>query len=101
MLRLGGSKSYCGATGGGVLGCDVAGIRGAVKTYFFCHVSKDDWDRPTLEGITFPTLSLSQVGSLLGRFSLEEIHHVVMNVDGNKVGGQMGLSLISSEHFGQ
>ncbi|MCH79914.1 RNA-directed DNA polymerase (Reverse transcriptase), partial [Trifolium medium] len=51
-------------------------IREVIVDYFRHHFSSERWQRPTLEGVPFPCLSLDENESLVRPFSLEEIERV-------------------------
>lgn len=61
-VKAGGSRNRITTlrVGGGWVE-DVAGIRGAVSSFFSNHFSDVAWDLPLLDDITFPTLTLKQV----------------------------------------
>lgn len=62
----------------------VSNIRVEVTRFFRVQFVEDDWDRPHLNGITFPVLSPLEASSLSPPFSLEEVDRVVADCEGNK-----------------
>ncbi|PNX96817.1 ATP-dependent RNA helicase DHX36-like protein, partial [Trifolium pratense] len=67
-------------------------IREAVENYFENHFKSITTIRPNLDGIPFPSLSLEENQDLTAPFSLEEIHLVVRESDGNKSPGPDGFN---------
>ncbi|MCI04498.1 LINE-1 reverse transcriptase like, partial [Trifolium medium] len=67
-------------------------IREAVVNFFQNHFSATSTLRPNLDGVPFPSLSLEDNGVLTAPFSLEEIHKVVRESDGNKSPGPDGFN---------
>jgi hypothetical protein len=59
-------------------------IREAVVNYFGNHFSAPNSIRPNLNGVPFPELSFDENLMLTAPFSMEEIHLVVRESDGNK-----------------
>jgi hypothetical protein len=59
-------------------------IREEVVSYFRSHFDNEEWHRPTLDGLEFPTISQDRVVELTANFSLEEITSVVRDCDGSK-----------------
>jgi hypothetical protein len=74
-------------------------VRGAVVEYFKAHFDNDVWSRPTLDGITFPSLSEQNVSDLTAIFTLEEISSVVMGCDGSKSPGPDGFNFAFIKEF--
>jgi hypothetical protein len=67
-------------------------IREAVENFFVNHFSASNSIRPNLDGVPFPELILEDNISLTAPFSLEEIHNVVKESDGNKSPGPDGFN---------
>lgn len=74
-------------------------VRRAVVDYFKIHVAEDKWDRPTLDGVPFDTLSEEDNRALIAPFSLEEIEVVVKESDGNKSPGPDGFNFAFFKEF--
>ncbi|MCI01635.1 RNA-directed DNA polymerase (Reverse transcriptase) [Trifolium medium] len=62
-------------------------IRDEIVSYFTGHFSEVDWDRPTLDGLIFPTISDGEVEFLCRPFEESEIKDCIVNSDGNKSPG--------------
>ncbi|PNY14141.1 cysteine-rich receptor-like protein kinase [Trifolium pratense] len=75
------------------------GVRGAVVSYFRDHFDNEDWHRPTLDGITFPCLSLANADLLTASFTMEEISEVVKGCDGSKSPGPDGFNFAFIKEF--
>jgi hypothetical protein len=69
-----------------------AQIKEAVVNYFEDHFSSSNFCRPKLDGVPFPSLSLTENEELSAPFSLEEIHKAVMDSDSNKCPGPDGFN---------
>ncbi|MCI01142.1 LINE-1 reverse transcriptase like, partial [Trifolium medium] len=67
-------------------------IKEEIVSYFANHFAEEEWNRPTLDGINFPTLSLDEAGRLDDGFQEEEIRRVVFDSDGNKSPGPDGFN---------
>ncbi|KAK2446576.1 hypothetical protein QL285_017365 [Trifolium repens] len=74
-------------------------IRQAVVSYFANHFQSSMVNRPRLDGIVFPVISDQDNSLLSERFSLEEIHGVVMDCDGNKSPGPDGFNFSFIKSF--
>jgi hypothetical protein len=59
-------------------------IKGEIISYFSNHFAEEEWNRPALDGIDFPMLSLEDKEGLEVGFKDEEIRNVVFDSDGNK-----------------
>ncbi|CAJ2635996.1 unnamed protein product [Trifolium pratense] len=59
-------------------------IKKFVKHFFVNNFTEEWSNRPHLDGISFPILSLDDNLFLMGPFSVDEVHDVVWNSDGNK-----------------
>jgi hypothetical protein len=67
-------------------------IREAVVSFFTNHFMTKTSIRPNIDGVYFPTISPDDNGSLTAPFSLDEIHLVVRQSDGNKCPGPDGFN---------
>jgi hypothetical protein len=67
-------------------------IRDLVVNYFSNHFMAKSSIRPNLDGVNFPSLSLEDNIALTAPFSLDEIHVVVKESDGNKSPGPDGFN---------
>jgi hypothetical protein len=67
-------------------------IRQAVVNFFKNHVQTSHRQRPQLDGVTFPSLSLEDNITLTRPFSFEEIEGVLLDCDGNKSSGPDGFN---------
>ena len=68
--------------------------------HYFQHLYKGEQRfRPTMDGITFKKLSLSQASSLEERFSKEEIRIAVFGLAGDRAPGPDGYPKIFFQHF--
>jgi hypothetical protein len=67
-------------------------VRQATVSFFQSHFQSSWWPRPILEGIVFPSLSLSSNEALILPFSLEEVEGVVMECHGSKSPGPDGFN---------
>jgi SPX domain protein involved in polyphosphate accumulation len=61
-----------------------ASIREAVVEFFANHYAATTSIRPNLDGVAFPMVSVEDNIMLTAPFSIEEIHLVVKESDGNK-----------------
>jgi hypothetical protein len=60
-------------------------VHNEVVCFFFSYYFQEtSSERPTLDGIVFPTPSIKQNSCLTRAFLIEEIKEVVMLSDGNK-----------------
>ena len=62
-------------------------VRCVVVDFFSSHVASKEWDRPKLDGVPFPRLSVSENEVLVAPFSVHEIEVAVKESDGNKSPG--------------
>jgi hypothetical protein len=69
-------------------------IRKATVDYFAHHFTSDKWNRPTLDGLLFPTLSAEDNSNLTRPFQMEEIDKVVLESEGNKSPGPDGFNFV-------
>ncbi|CAJ2667257.1 unnamed protein product [Trifolium pratense] len=67
-------------------------IKYFVKNYFANNFTEEWRNRPTLDGLSFNSLSEEDNSSLLSPFSVEEVREVVWNSDGNKCPGPNGFN---------
>ncbi|WJX38360.1 hypothetical protein P8452_26031 [Trifolium repens] len=67
-------------------------IREEIVSHFTKHFSEEVWDRPTLDGLTFPTISEDEVELLCRPFEEVEIKDCIVNSDGNKSPGPDGFN---------
>jgi hypothetical protein len=74
-------------------------VREAAVNYFTNHFANEGWQRPSLDGIDFPQLSLEKVDMLTAIFTLEEITEVVRSCDGTKSPGPDGFSFAFINEF--
>jgi len=74
-------------------------IRKTVVEYFKGHVASLEWERPTLDGVDFASISNVDNISLVALFSLEEIELVVKESDGNKSPGPDGFNFAFFKQF--
>jgi hypothetical protein len=74
-------------------------VRQATVNFFKDHFTKDDWNRPNLDGINFPMLSEEDNMQLLAPFSMEEIEGAVMDSDGTKCPGPDGFNFAFIKAF--
>jgi hypothetical protein len=74
-------------------------VREAAVNYFTNHFANEGWQRPSLDGIDFPQLSLEKVDMLTVIFTLEEITEVVRSCDGTKSPGPDGFSFAFINEF--
>jgi hypothetical protein len=74
-------------------------VRQEVVTYFRNHFANDEWQRPTLDGIEFPSLSRDNLENLTAIFTLEEITAVVKDCDGAKSPGPDGFNFAFIKEF--
>jgi hypothetical protein len=74
-------------------------IRREVVSFFKNHFDTVTWNRPTLDGITFPQLSEEDVGVLTATFTLEEITAAVRESDGSKSPGPDGFNFAFIKEF--
>ncbi|MCH79823.1 LINE-1 reverse transcriptase like [Trifolium medium] len=73
-------------------------IRREVENFFSNHFMSMDSIRPNLDGIPFPSLSVDENRSLTVPFSMDEIHLVVKESDGNKSPGPDGFNFAFIKH---
>ncbi|MCI07509.1 transposon TX1 putative 149 kDa protein, partial [Trifolium medium] len=74
-------------------------VREAAVSFFRNHFSVEEWERPTLDGVDFPVLSLDQNDQLTEPFSIEEIEEVVNSSDGSKCPGPDGFNFAFIKEF--
>jgi hypothetical protein len=74
-------------------------IREAVVAYFSNHFASPVWERPTLGGVVFSTLTESDNTALTDPFSLLEIENVVRDCDGDKSPGPDGFNFAFVKAF--
>jgi len=74
-------------------------VRKAVVDYFTNHFSSPLCDRPTLDGVPFPSLSEDENMCLIAPFSLLEIETVVKDSDGDKSLGPDGYNFTFIKEF--
>ncbi|KAK2383073.1 hypothetical protein QL285_070563 [Trifolium repens] len=74
-------------------------VKEAVSSYFLNHVSSPSKNRPKLDGVTFPRLSVEENENLIAPFTLEEIEEVVRSSDGNKSPGPDGFNFAFVKKF--
>ncbi|MCH83058.1 LINE-1 reverse transcriptase like, partial [Trifolium medium] len=67
-------------------------VREEVVAYFKNHFQEVPWERPKLDGVSFPCLNEDQCVELEGRFLEEEVLAVVMASAGNKSPGPDGFN---------
>jgi hypothetical protein len=67
-------------------------IRQATVEFFKNQFCVGRWLRPSLDGLTFPSLSEEANVTLISPFGLEEIEEVVSDCDGNKSPGSDGFN---------
>jgi hypothetical protein len=67
-------------------------IKEVIVEFFRQHFSSERWQRPTLDGVPFLSVSPEDNASLVRPFSLEEIELVVKESDGNKSPGPDGFN---------
>jgi hypothetical protein len=67
-------------------------VREATVSFFTNHFNKEDWLRPSLDGVAFPVLSEGDNDLLTAPFSLEEIENAVKSSDGSKCPGPDGFN---------
>jgi hypothetical protein len=67
-------------------------IRNVAESFFTNHFMSRISIRPNLDGIPFPSLSLEDNLLLVAPFTLEEIHRVIVDSDGNKSSGPDGFN---------
>jgi hypothetical protein len=67
-------------------------VRAEVVGYFREHFQEVDWQRPTLDGLIFPTLEEGQREDLEANFLEEELAAVIVDSDGNKSPGPDGFN---------
>jgi hypothetical protein len=74
-------------------------VRKVVVDYFRKHVAESHWERPTLDGVDFATLSVEDNLALVLPFSLLEIEEVIKTSDGNKSPGPDGFNFAFFKEF--
>jgi hypothetical protein len=74
-------------------------VRAAVVSFFRDHFGNEEWCRPTLDGVTFPTLSVQDADFLEATFSIGEIEVAVNNSDGLKCPGPDGFNFAFIKEF--
>jgi hypothetical protein len=74
-------------------------VRKVVVDYFKNHVADTHWERPTLDGVDFATLSVAENLSLVASFSMIEIEEVIKSSDGNKSPGPDGFNFAFYKEF--
>ncbi|XP_045831189.1 uncharacterized protein LOC123922522 [Trifolium pratense] len=67
-------------------------IKSFVKNYFANNFTEEWRNLPTLDGLSFNSLSEADNSSLLSPFSVEEVREFVWNSDGNKCPGPDGFN---------
>jgi len=70
-----------------------------VVEYFKKQVEEDTWERPTLDGVPFASLSEEENIFLIAPFTLVEIEMVVKASDGNKSPGPDGFNFAFFKEF--
>jgi hypothetical protein len=74
-------------------------VRDVTVNFFKNHFSKEDWNRPILDGIDFPMLSEADNNLLIAPFSLEEIEDAVKDNDGSKCPSPDGFNFAFIKAF--
>jgi hypothetical protein len=69
-----------------------AAIRQETVNYFKRKFCSEDWERPNLDGVSFPSLGESENQWLIRPFELAEIERVIKDCDGNKSPGPDGFN---------
>ena len=74
-------------------------VRKVVVDYFRNQVADTHWERPTLDGVDFATLSGEDNRDLNSPFSMLEIEEVIKTSDGNKSPGPDGFNFAFFKYF--
>lgn len=74
-------------------------VRAATVSFFKNLFSKEEWDRLTLDGVVFPTLSEGENNTLIAPFSLEEIEDAVKSSDSSKCPRPDGFNFAFIKEF--
>ena len=77
----------------------VSDIRAEIVDYFRNHFSEAFVDRPTLDGVAFPTLSEVEGGGMVVPFSEEKNRKVVLESDKDKCSGPDGFNFSFYKRF--
>ncbi|MCH80013.1 LINE-1 reverse transcriptase like, partial [Trifolium medium] len=76
-----------------------ANVRQATVSFYKQHFSKEEWKRPTLDGVVFPVLSEENNSILTAPFTIEEIEGVVKECDGSRCPGPDGFNFAFIKEF--
>ncbi|MCI32693.1 transposon TX1 putative protein, partial [Trifolium medium] len=74
-------------------------VRDVAVSFFRNHFSAEEWERPTLDEVDFPMLSVEHNDQLTVPFSIEEIEEVVKSSDGSKCPGPDGFNFAFIKEF--
>jgi len=78
---------------------DPSSVKNAALHYFKDRFSKENYTRPTLDGVQFPSLGQREKESLEARFSELDIKLAVWDCGGDKSPGPDGLNFNFIKHF--
>lgn len=78
---------------------EVQEIKNEITRYFVALFAEVGWERPTLDGISFPLASNTLVEQLSGPFIIDELEAAVMSSDGNKAPGPDGYNFNFIKEF--
>jgi hypothetical protein len=67
-------------------------IKEEICEYFVSHFSEENWNRPTMDGIVFPNLSVEEVVQLERPFEEMEVKEVIEASQNNKSPGPNGFN---------
>jgi exonuclease III len=71
---------------------DPIAIKEEIVSYFAAQFSEVEWNRPTLDGLTFPMIPVSDADFICRPFDETEIKECIVNSDGNKSPGPDGFN---------
>jgi len=74
-------------------------VRRVVVDFFTNHVASTVWERPKLDGVPFERLGEVDNMTLVAPFSVEEIHGVMEECDGDKSSGPDGFNFAFVKKF--
>jgi hypothetical protein len=74
-------------------------VKEATVTFFRNHFGNEEWNRPNLHGVSFPTLAIEDASLLEGIFSMGEIEAAVKASDGSKCPGPDGFNYAFIKEF--
>ena len=78
---------------------DPSSVKNAALHYFKDRFSKENYTRPTLDGVQFPSLGQREKESLVARFSELDIKSAVWDCGGDKSPDPDGLNFNFIKHF--